>query len=67
MPLNSQYIDDKFDKVDKKQDQMLAKLTALELDMTKKVSRNSFILNGMLWFIGIVIAANVVAWVSYIW
>ena len=65
--LDLQYIDKKFDSVYEKLDDLCKKLTALELKTCRRVDRNSFILNGMLWFIGIVIAANVVAWVRYVW
>ena len=67
MPLSSQYIDKKFESVYEKLDELTAKVAALELKTCRRVDRNSFILNGMLWFIGIVVAANVVAWVRYVW
>lgn len=67
LPKDFQPINDRFDKVDDKLDKLTAKITALELKTCRRVDRNSFILNGMLWFIGIVVAANVVAWVRYIW
>ncbi len=67
MPLSLEYIDKKFDSVYEKLDEINDKVTALELKTCRKVDRNSFILNGMLWFIGIVVAANIVAWVRYLW
>ena len=57
--LDLQYIDKKFERVYDKLDEISAKQTAFELAVTKKVQRNALILNGMLWFIGVVSAACV--------
>lgn len=57
----------RFDKIDDKLNEISDKLTSLELQMTKKVDRNTLILNGMLWFIGIVVTANVICLARYLW
>ncbi len=67
MPLSSQYIDKKFENVNNKLDEITNKLSSLELKLTKRVDRNSFVISGLLWFIGIVVAANIVCLVRYLW
>lgn len=67
MPPDLQPINDRLDKIDDKLDEVYNKLTALELKTCRRVDRNTLILNGILWFGGLVVTANVVAWVRYLW
>lgn len=53
-------IDERLDNIDKKLDTVIANQHKMELRFTKRVGRNSFICNGVLWFAGLVIAAGVV-------
>ena len=57
--LETQYIDKKFDSVYEKLDALTEKVSALELKTCRRVDRNSFILNGLLWFIGLLIAGAI--------
>jgi len=59
--MGSEYIDKKFERVYDKLDEISDKQTAFELGMSKKVQRNSLIVNAILWFIGVVIVAGVYA------
>lgn len=56
-------IDDRLDTIDKKLDTISEKLSTLELKLTRKVDRNSLILNGMLW----VICALTTAGIAYLY
>lgn len=67
MELNLPYIDDKFERVYDKLDEISKKQTDFELQMSRKVDRNTLILNGIVWFVGLVVTANVVCLVRYLW
>jgi tetrahydromethanopterin S-methyltransferase subunit G len=56
-----QSIKDELDKVNEKLDTVIGNQHSLELKMTKRVDRNTFICNGLLWFIGVIVAAGIVA------
>lgn len=53
-------INDRLDKIDEKLDTVIDNQHKMELKFTKRVGRNTFICNGLLWFTGIVVTAGVV-------
>jgi len=65
--LETQYIDKKFDSVYTKLDEVKKELVEFKLHTTKRVDRNTLILNGILYVVGIVVTANVVCLVRYFW
>jgi tetrahydromethanopterin S-methyltransferase subunit G len=51
-------ITERFDKIDKKLDTVIDNQHKMELKFTRKVGRNSLIINGMLWGMGLLATAG---------
>lgn len=60
MALNSQSTNDRLERMETKLDLIKDSQSRLELSLTKKVVRNSLILNGMLWLLALLTTAGVV-------
>ncbi len=59
MPPNTQYTNDRLDKIDTKLDKVLANQNSMELKLTRRVDRNTLILNTILWVSGVLFIAGV--------
>lgn len=51
-------IDERLDKIDKKLDTVIDNQHKMELTFTKRVGRNTFICNGLVWFLCAVAVAG---------
>jgi tetrahydromethanopterin S-methyltransferase subunit G len=54
-------INERLDKIDKKLDEVIDNQHKLELKLTKRVDRNTLIINAMLWVVCAVVGAGIIA------
>jgi len=66
MEPNSPSTNDRLGKIEDKLDEINGKLSELELSLTKKVLRNSLVINGILWVLAAITSGAIAVVVKYV-